>query len=111
VPNAGSLLLARIVEAACRGGCTIVDLLRGDHGYKRAWTDRADTVYEIVWPSTLLGRAAVLAYAMRWRAAQSKRLRDLRARWRRVGDRRESTPGKEMATLTERVHVGERAER
>jgi CelD/BcsL family acetyltransferase involved in cellulose biosynthesis len=109
VPNAGSLLLARIVEAACVGGCAIVDLLRGDHGYKRAWTNRSDIVYEVVWPSTLLGRVATLAYAIRWQAARSQRLRDLRARLRRVGDRRQSSRGKEMTILTQRVHVGERA--
>ena len=88
VPNAGSLLLARIVEAACLGECTVVDLLRGDHGYKRTWTDRADIVYEIVWPSTPLGRVTALAYAARWRAARSKRLRYLRVRLQRIGDRR-----------------------
>jgi CelD/BcsL family acetyltransferase involved in cellulose biosynthesis len=89
VPNAGALLMAHIVEAACAGGCRVVDLLRGDHGYKRTWSDSADSVYEIVWPSSLLGRLAVMAYAARWRAAQSERLRELRARILRVGDRRQ----------------------
>ncbi len=89
VPSAGSLLLAQIVEAACVGGCPVVDLLRGDHGYKRTWTDHTDTVYEIVWPSSLLGRVAALAYATRWRAARSNRLRNLRGRLQRIGDRRQ----------------------
>src|SRR5262249_29285145 len=105
VPNAGSLLLAHIVEAACHDGCAAVDLLRGDHGYKRVWTDHSEPVYEIVWPSNLLGRMAALAYGARWRAARSQRLRNLRARLRRVGDRRESGHGKG----TEPVHTSGRA--
>jgi len=89
VPNAGSLLLAKIVEAACLGGCAVVDLLRGEHGYKLAWTSELDTVYEIVWPASLLGRGAALLYPARWRASRSKYLRNLRARLWRVGDRRQ----------------------
>jgi CelD/BcsL family acetyltransferase involved in cellulose biosynthesis len=99
VPNAGSLLLAEIVAAACGDGCAVVDLLRGDHGYKRMWTDRADTVYEIVWPSSLLGQVAALTYATRWRVARSKHLRDLRARLWRVGDRRQRTHLEKEAQL------------
>jgi CelD/BcsL family acetyltransferase involved in cellulose biosynthesis len=87
-PNAGALLLAHIVEAACLGGCKSVDLLRGDHGYKRTWSDHVDQVHEIVWPSSLRGRLVTLAYAARWRAARSERLRQWRARMRGVGDRR-----------------------
>jgi CelD/BcsL family acetyltransferase involved in cellulose biosynthesis len=96
VPNAGSLLLAQIVAAACVSGCTVVDLLRGDQAYKRVWTDRVNTVYEIVWPTTLLGRVASLAYAARWQAAKNQRLRDLRARLGRVGDRRQLVAETEM---------------
>jgi CelD/BcsL family acetyltransferase involved in cellulose biosynthesis len=108
VPNAGSLLLAQIVKAACAGGCTAVDLLRGDHGYKRSWTDRTDSVHEIVWPSSLLGWAVAFTLATRWQAARSPRLRKLRARLRRVGDRRQSRP--EMETPSQRVHLGGRAQ-
>jgi CelD/BcsL family acetyltransferase involved in cellulose biosynthesis len=88
VPNAGALLLAQIVEAACGSGCTRVDLLRGDHGYKRTWSDRADPVYEIVWPSSVVGRMAALAYRARWQAARSRGLKRLRDRFQRIGDRR-----------------------
>jgi CelD/BcsL family acetyltransferase involved in cellulose biosynthesis len=88
-PNSGSLLMAHIVEAACAGDCRVVDLLRGGHGYKRTWSDSADSVYEIVWPSSLLGRLAVMAYAVRWRAARIERLQELRARLLGVGDRRQ----------------------
>jgi CelD/BcsL family acetyltransferase involved in cellulose biosynthesis len=110
VPNAGSLLLAQIVEGACAGGRSAVDLLRGDHEYKRSWTDRADAVHEIVWPSSLLGWAATLAHATRWQAARSPRLRKLRARLRRVGDRRRSRPAKEVEIPSQRLHVGGRAQ-
>jgi CelD/BcsL family acetyltransferase involved in cellulose biosynthesis len=88
VVNAGALLLAQIVEAACLNGCDGVDLLRGEHGYKRAWSDDAESVYEIVWPSSSFGRLAMVAYAARWRASRSERLKRLRARLQGVGDRR-----------------------
>jgi CelD/BcsL family acetyltransferase involved in cellulose biosynthesis len=88
IPNAGALLLAQIVEAACLGGCATVDLLRGDHGYKRTWSDRTDSVYEIVWPISIGGQAASLLYAARWRAARSDRVKGLWARLRGIGDRR-----------------------
>jgi CelD/BcsL family acetyltransferase involved in cellulose biosynthesis len=87
-PNAGALLLSHIVEEACGANCRAVDLLRGDHGYKRAWSDRVDDVFEIVWPTSVIGRVSALVYSARWRAARSERLRALRARILRVGDRR-----------------------
>jgi CelD/BcsL family acetyltransferase involved in cellulose biosynthesis len=90
VANAGASLLAQIVEAACAGGSPVVDLLRGDHGYKRVWSERVDEVHEVVWPSSLRGRAAALAYQARWWAARSERLHRLRARISGGGDRRSS---------------------
>lgn len=87
-PHAGSYLLASIVQEACASECACVDLLRGPHTYKCVWTDLADTVYEIVHPSRVMGRAAALAYATRWRAAQVGLLRSIRSRIWRVGDRR-----------------------
>lgn len=90
-PHAGSYLLACIVEAACASDCKCVDLLRGPNEYKYAWTDHSNTVYEIVCPSNLRGRAAALGYAARWRAAQSALLRRIRSRLWRIGDRRRST--------------------
>jgi CelD/BcsL family acetyltransferase involved in cellulose biosynthesis len=86
--NAGSLLLSHIVEAACAETCAVLDLLRGDHGYKRAWANLTSPVYEIAWPVNVLGRAAVLAYAARWRAARSSRLTHLRSKMLGLGDRR-----------------------
>jgi CelD/BcsL family acetyltransferase involved in cellulose biosynthesis len=88
VANAGSLLLSHIVEAACTEHCEVLDLLRGNHGYKRAWTDLTHPVYEIAWPSNIRGRAAVLGYAVRWRAARNCKLARLRARLLGIGDRR-----------------------
>ncbi len=88
IANAGSLLLGHIVEAACTEECEVLDLLRGDHGYKRAWTDLTQPVYEIAWPANVRGRAAVLGYAARWRAARSDRLARLRSRLLGIGDRR-----------------------
>ena len=88
IAHAGSLLLSHIAEAACTQSCEALDLLRGDHGYKRTWTDLTTPVYEIAWPSNVLGRAAALGLALRWRAARSERLARIRARLLRVGDRR-----------------------
>ena len=87
-PNAGSYLLARIIERACASNCVFVDLLRGPHAYKLDWTDLANTVYEIVHPSNMRGLAAALAYAARWRAAENGFLQQARARICRTGDRR-----------------------
>jgi CelD/BcsL family acetyltransferase involved in cellulose biosynthesis len=86
--HAGAHLLARIVEAACEAPVAALDLLRGDFDYKRAWTDRADWVHEIVCPLRPRGHAAALLFAARWRAARSERIRRLRARLLGAGDRR-----------------------
>lgn len=98
--NAGSFLLGRIVEAACSDGCIALDLLRGDQEYKRLWTEHSETVHELVWPVSLRGRAAVLAYVLRWRAARSSRLAKLRARLFGVGDRRQEAHGSIRGTGT-----------
>lgn len=87
-PNAGSYLLAQIIEAACSSDCKCVSLLRGEHAYKYAWTDEANPVYEIVCPSNLRGHIAYLGYQIRWRAAASPLLRELRTRLTKAGDRR-----------------------
>lgn len=87
--NAGSFLLSRIVAAACRGECSVLDLLRGDHRYKRVWTDLNQAVYEAAWPVNIRGRVAALGYAARWQAARSRRLKSIRARLLNIGDRRE----------------------
>lgn len=87
--NAGSFLLGRIVEAACHSECSVLDLLRGDHPYKRVWTDLNQTVYEAAWPVDVRGRVVAIGYAGRWQAARSRRLKWLRARLLNIGDRRQ----------------------
>jgi len=90
--NAGSYLLARIIEQACKSNCVLVDLLRGPHTYKLEWADSIDTVYEIVSPSNMRGSAAALAYVAKWRVAQNGLLHRLRNRICDIGDRRQSSP-------------------
>ncbi len=57
----GSVLRARIIEAAAADGATEYDLLRGDEGYKADWaTDRRELVH-ITMGVGVLGVAAVRA--------------------------------------------------
>jgi CelD/BcsL family acetyltransferase involved in cellulose biosynthesis len=61
----GSVLRARIIEAAVAEGATEYDLLRGDEGYKAEWaTGRRELVHCVAGVGPL-GQAAVLA--RRWR--------------------------------------------
>jgi len=86
--NAGSYLLARVIQRACSSGCECVDLLQGDEEYKYAWTDLNSQVFEIVCPSNLRGRIMTTGYRARWHAAKNPFLHRLRARLTRQGDRR-----------------------
>lgn len=86
--HAGSYLLARLIQEACEGDCDSVDLLRGLHTYKCAWTDRSRPVHEIVCPSNSRGKLVTLAYQARWKASRSQTLKGLRQRLTRTGDRR-----------------------
>lgn len=86
--NAGSALLARLVEAAHDAGCTSYSLLRGDLHYKYDWATDSEDVYEIVCASNPRGQLAVLAYQTRWRAATSPLIRRVRSVLLRTGDRR-----------------------
>jgi CelD/BcsL family acetyltransferase involved in cellulose biosynthesis len=87
-PNAGSYLLAQLIERACTSGCEIVDLLRGSEEYKYAWTDLQGEVYEIVVPSNLGGHLFAMGYHARWHVAQSSFVHRLRNYLTRTGDRR-----------------------
>jgi CelD/BcsL family acetyltransferase involved in cellulose biosynthesis len=87
-PNAGALLLAEVARSACESSCSRLDLLRGAHSYKLLWADGCEDVDELVWSGGGVGRLVVWAHRARWRAARSARLRTLRARVSRVGDRR-----------------------
>jgi CelD/BcsL family acetyltransferase involved in cellulose biosynthesis len=86
--NAGSLLLAAIIEAAHLAGVRSVSLLRGDHGYKDAWADHSEAVHELVIAANPRGAAVALAYDLRWQLARSTRLQRWRSRLLGVGDRR-----------------------
>jgi CelD/BcsL family acetyltransferase involved in cellulose biosynthesis len=86
--NAGSMLLARLVEAAHDAGCSSFSLLRGDLAYKNDWANDSESVYEIVCASNPLGQLGVLAYRARWRAATSPMIRRVRRSLFRAGDRR-----------------------
>lgn len=86
--NAGSLLLARIVQRVHESGICRIELLRGDHEYKEAWADDSEPVYELVARRTWRGTGSVLAHRVRWWAARSNSLRRLRSRLLRIGDRR-----------------------
>ena len=86
--NAGSMLLARLVEAAHDSGCTSFSLLRGDLHYKNDWANANEDVYEIVCASNPLGQLGALAYQLRWRAATSPLIRRVRSVLFTAGDRR-----------------------
>jgi CelD/BcsL family acetyltransferase involved in cellulose biosynthesis len=86
--NAGSYLLAKVIEKACSAEVECVDLLRGDEDYKLAWTDVHCQVYEIVCPSNLRGRLTAIGYQAYWRAEKSPTLNRLLNRLRKRGDRR-----------------------
>ncbi len=86
--NAGSMLLARLVEAAHDAGCTSFSLLRGDLHYKNDWANESEDVYEIVCASNRLGQLGALAYQARWRAATSPLIRRVRSVLFKAGDRR-----------------------
>ena len=86
--NAGSMLLARLVEAAHDAGRTSFSLLRGDLHYKHDWANESEDVYEIVCASNPLGQLGALAYQARWRAAASPLIRRVHSVLFRAGDRR-----------------------
>jgi CelD/BcsL family acetyltransferase involved in cellulose biosynthesis len=70
----GSVLRARIIEAAVADGATEYDLLRGDEGYKAEWaTGRRELVHCVAGVGPL-GRAAV--HARRWRHDLARRRGD-----------------------------------
>lgn len=91
---AGSHLLGRIVRAACESQCEFLDLLRGPQAYKLLWTDETRAVHEIALASGARGRAASLAYLLRWTAARRPVLHRLRNRTGRLARRfqRRRTP-------------------
>lgn len=87
-PNAGSYMLSKIIQDACDSGCAAVDLLRGPHEYKFAWTGVSNTVYEVVASCDALGMAAANTYRLRWWVAKNETLKMLRNKLIQRGDRR-----------------------
>ena len=86
--NAGSMLLARLVEGAHNAGCATLSLLRGALHYKYDWANDSEDVYEIVCASNPLGQLGALAYQARWRAATSPLIRRVHSTLFKAGDRR-----------------------
>lgn len=87
-PNTGSYLLAQLVRSSFESGRESMDLLRGSEEYKYAWTDLQRQVYEIVVPSNMRGHLWAMAYQIRWYAARSDLMHQLRNRLTGMGDRR-----------------------
>lgn len=78
VPDAGTYLLARIVEDTFREDYEEFDFLQGDEGYKRPWTTRTRTVNEIACAAGgLRARAAAGVLDLRWALARSERAQKL----------------------------------
>lgn len=86
--NAGSHLLGEIAKAAFDRKLQSLQLLRGDHEYKALWASSSYPVYEIMIPSGVRGRIAASLMQVRWRAARSRTLNEIRSRLVNVGDRR-----------------------
>jgi CelD/BcsL family acetyltransferase involved in cellulose biosynthesis len=54
----GELLLANVVRMACERGLNAFDLGIGEAGYKRAFCDETDTLFDSVIPLTVRGKVA-----------------------------------------------------
>lgn len=87
-PHTGSYLLAQLVRNAFESCGESVDLLRGSEEYKHAWTDLQGQVHEMVVPSSIRGYLLAMAYQIRWYAAKSRLMHQLRNYLTGMGDRR-----------------------
>jgi len=77
----GTYLLAAIVRESCESDCDEFDFLQGDEAYKFPWATHERPVLELaIAGGRPLGSAALAAIRLRWRVAQSERLRELRSR-------------------------------
>lgn len=80
-PDCGTKLLADLTRASFGDEIVELDFLRGDEGYKLAWTHRERTVHQLaVAGRSLRGRVALAALRTRWRLARSERARAIRER-------------------------------
>ncbi len=66
--NASTLLLARVVEDACRRGCTEIDLLRGNEPYKQGFATAVRELLRLRAAHGAAGRAALAALVLAGRA-------------------------------------------
>lgn len=69
--SAATLLLARVIEDACRRGFTEVDLLRGDERYKHSFAPATREVLRVRAAHGLAGRLALVGLVV---AGQARRL-------------------------------------
>lgn len=86
--DVGTYLLGRIAEATFASELAELDLLQGDESYKMAWATGERPVYELAAPGAgPFGWPAVLGLKARWRLAESRSARELRARLQRAVSR------------------------
>jgi CelD/BcsL family acetyltransferase involved in cellulose biosynthesis len=83
--NAATVLLAKVVEDACRRGLAEVDLLRGDEPYKRNFASATRELLRLRAAHGATGRLALTAIVLeaRMRRLAGRPLRQVRARLRR----------------------------
>lgn len=81
-PGVGGHLLGHVVKDSFDSDCEEFDFLRGDEGYKLAWSTHVRDVHQIVVAGRgLRGRVARGLVDLRWRLARSARLHAWRERW------------------------------
>jgi len=87
--NAATLLLAKVVEDACRRGLTEVDLLRGDEPYKASFASGARELLRLQAAHGAAGRLALAALVL---AGHARKLVRPPLRRARAWQRRASSP-------------------
>ncbi len=92
----GELLLANVVRMACERGLLTFDLGIGEAGYKRAFCNETDTLFDTVVPLTLRGKFA----APLWRAQLNvkRRIKHSPYAWQTVEAVRRHLVGERRAT-------------
>jgi CelD/BcsL family acetyltransferase involved in cellulose biosynthesis len=87
--NAATVLLAKVVEDACRHGLTEVDLLRGDEPYKANFASAAREIVRLQAAHGAAGRLALAALVLgtRVRTLAGRLLRQVRTRLRHLRTR------------------------
>lgn len=93
--GAGSVLMGRIVEDACRRGSIEFDLLRGDDAYKRDWATKQYEVVQLLAVKGMPARLALLAMVAgrRGRRLVTRLLEEAQATRDRVRRRTDTSEG------------------